>query len=62
MNLGTFVVLLIVIAIIALAVRSLIKDRENGISSCGGSCGACASAGICRGAARRRRLKHRSHL
>lgn len=48
MNLGTFVVLLFVIAIVALAVRSMILDKKNGRActgcachtSCQGSCGA----------------------
>lgn len=48
MNLGTFVVLLVVIAIVALAIRSMVIDKKNGRActgcachtSCHGSCGA----------------------
>ena len=41
-NLGTIVVSLILIAVVALAVRTLIRNRKNGRSCCGTSCSGCA--------------------
>jgi hypothetical protein len=39
---GTAIVLLVLAAIVALIVRSMIKDRKNGKSpTCGGDCGKC---------------------
>lgn len=39
---GTFVVLLILIALVAGAVYSMYQDKKKGRHSCGGSCGGCA--------------------
>lgn len=47
MNLSTFLVLLVVIGIVALAIRTIIKDKKAGKSSCGGSCGHCGSNAMC---------------
>lgn len=44
-TLGTIVVLLIVIALVALAIRSLVKDRRSGKGICGGNCASCSSCG-----------------
>ncbi|MCJ7855773.1 FeoB-associated Cys-rich membrane protein [Lachnospiraceae bacterium NSJ-143] len=40
---GTFIVLLFVIAAVILAVRSIYKDKKNGKScaGCSGNCGCC---------------------
>lgn len=46
-NWGTILVLLIVIGIVALSVRTMIRDKKKGCSSCGGNCGHCAAAGMC---------------
>ena len=47
-NLGTILITLALIAIVALILRSLWKNRHQGCSSCGGSCGgACASCPAC---------------
>lgn len=45
MNLGTFVVLLVVVLIVGLAVRKVVKDKKSGkaCSSCGGDCCHCSS-------------------
>lgn len=44
MNIGTFVVLVIVACIVGLAARKVWKDKKSGksCSSCGGSCGGCS--------------------
>ncbi len=47
-NAGTIIVCVVLIAIIALIIRSLVKNRKRGKSSCGNSCAHCAMAGNCR--------------
>lgn len=49
MSIGTIVVGLIVLAIVAAAVYSLVRDKKQGKASCGGSCGACGACGACSG-------------
>jgi|P827metagenome_2_1110787.scaffolds.fasta_scaffold22516_2 hypothetical protein len=44
---GTAVVLIVLAGIIALIVRSIIKDRKAGKNSCGHKCGCCPMAGQC---------------
>ena len=44
-NAANIVVLLIVGVLIFLAVRSMVKDKKAGKSSCGCSCANCAMAG-----------------
>ncbi len=46
-NLGTIVVLLIVAAVIALAARSIIRQKKQGKSSCGCGCASCPMSGAC---------------
>ncbi len=42
MNIGTFIVLLVLLAFVALIVRSMIQDKRKGRSiQCGGDCGHC---------------------
>ena len=39
---GTIIVGIIIIAVVALAVRSILRDRKSGKSChCGGNCGSC---------------------
>ena len=39
---GTFIVLVILVAIVCVVVRSMIKDKKNGKSlQCGGDCSKC---------------------
>ena len=45
MNFGTAVVLLILVLIVGRLVYGLIRDKRNGVSSCGGDCASCG--GIC---------------
>ena len=47
MNLSTVVVLCVLILIISFSVRTIIKDKKSGKSSCGGDCGACGSHSLC---------------
>ena len=46
MNAGTILTLLVLALILGLAIRSLVRDKKAGKSSCGGS---CASCGLCAG-------------
>lgn len=47
MNFSTITVLCILIMIICLVIRSMMRDKELGKSSCGGNCGACGSQSLC---------------
>lgn len=47
MNLSTFIVLSVLILIVGFAMRSIIKDKKSGKSSCGGDCGGCGSHSLC---------------
>lgn len=42
-NLWTIIIVLILVFIVVLIIRSLIKNRKNGIGSCGGDCSRCQS-------------------
>lgn len=44
MNPGTFLVLLVVAGMVALVIRSMIKDKKAGKPSCGGDCSHCGGA------------------
>ncbi len=46
-NIGTIVVGLILLAVVALIVRGMIRDKKQGKSSCGGNCAGCAGCGSC---------------
>ena len=48
-NIGTIVVLLVLVAIVGAIVRKLYTDRKKGIHSCGGGCPGCNSRGGCAG-------------
>lgn len=46
-GLSTLIVGLIVAGIVFLAVRSIVRDKRNGKSLCGGNCGGCSCSGLC---------------
>ncbi|MBO4419774.1 MAG: FeoB-associated Cys-rich membrane protein [Oscillospiraceae bacterium] len=55
-NLGSIVVVLVLLGVVALIVRRLILDKKAGKHICGGSCGSCGGGcsgcpmqGQCRG-------------
>ena len=48
-NIGTIVIALALAALVVCVVRSLVRDRRQGKSSCGGNCGHCPMGGACRG-------------
>ncbi|MBR6897645.1 MAG: FeoB-associated Cys-rich membrane protein [Lachnospiraceae bacterium] len=45
-NIGTIIVSIIIATVLALAIRSLIRQKRNGRSCCG-SCGSCPGCGSC---------------
>ena len=46
-NIGTILITFVLAIIVVLIVRSLVKDRKQGKSSCGGNCGHCPMGGSC---------------
>jgi len=46
-NIGTVVVAVILIAVVALITRKLILDKKKGKSSCGNHCASCPMSGSC---------------
>ena len=48
-NIWTIVICVVLLAVIGLAVRSLVRDKKKGKSSCGCNCAHCAMAGACHG-------------
>ena len=46
-NWANILIIALVIALVALAVRSMIRDKKAGKSSCGCSCANCALADKC---------------
>ena len=46
---GTVVVAAALVLVIGLAVRSMIKDKKNGKSLCGGKCSCCPNGCACHG-------------
>ncbi len=47
-NLGTIAVTLLLIAAVFGIIRSLIRDKKQGKSSCGGNCAHCGMCTACR--------------
>ena len=46
-NIGTVLVVAVLILIVALIVRSMLRDKKAGRSSCGNNCAHCQMAGQC---------------
>ncbi len=44
MNLGTALVLLVVVAVAAAIIAKLVKDKKAGKATCGGDCSKCHGA------------------
>ena len=47
-NIGTILVTLVLILMVAGIIRSMIKDKKQGKSSCGGNCAHCKMCAGCR--------------
>ncbi len=48
-NIGTVLITLLLIAIVAGIAVKLRKDKKKGVSACGGNCAHCAMHGACCG-------------
>ena len=48
-NMGSIVVVLILVLLCALIIRSMYNDKKQGKSTCGCNCAHCAMAGQCHG-------------
>ena len=46
-NLGTIIITVVLVAILATIVVKLVRDKRKGKSSCGGNCAHCAMGGSC---------------
>ena len=46
-NIGTILISLVLLAVVALIIRSMVNDKKQGKSSCGGNCAGCAACGAC---------------
>ena len=46
-NIGTILISLVLLAVVALITRSMMRDKKQGKSSCGGNCAGCAACGAC---------------
>ncbi len=46
-NIGSIVIFIVLAAIVAGAVGSLVRDKKKGKSSCGNNCAHCAMSGSC---------------
>ena len=46
-NLGTILICLVLIAAVGCILRSMIRQKKQGKSSCGCGCGGCAMQGTC---------------
>lgn len=44
---GSSIVVIVLLLVVALVVYWLWKDKKNGKSSCGSSCGCCPNAQLC---------------
>lgn len=46
-NIGSIVVVIILLAVIAGIITVMVKDKKRGKSSCGGNCAHCPMGGSC---------------
>ncbi len=48
-NIGTILIMLVLLAVVIGIIVKLRKDKNKGVSSCGGSCRHCPMSGACHG-------------
>ena len=46
-NIGTILISLVLLAVVALIIRSMVNDKKQGKSSCGGNCASCGGCCAC---------------
>ena len=49
-NIGSILVGVVVLAVVALIIALMVRDKKQGKSSCGNSCASCPMAGKCHSA------------
>ena len=47
-NLGTILISIVLVVLIVLIIRSMIRDKKMGKSTCGGNCASCKMCAACR--------------
>ena len=47
-NLGTILISIVLIALVTVIIRTMIRDKKMGKSTCGGSCASCKMCAACR--------------
>lgn len=56
-NIGTILTGAILLIIVALVLRTMIRDKKMGKGGCGGSCGSCSNACACHGSVKSGKAK-----
>ena len=57
-NIATVIICLVLIAVVAAIIVSLVRNKKKGKSSCGCNCAHCAMAGSCHSANQQKGKKH----
>ena len=52
-NLGTILISIALIALVTVIIRTMIRDKKMGKSTCGGSCASCKMCAACRQAGKK---------
>ena len=52
-NLGTILIFIVLIVLVALIIRTVIRDKKMGKSTCGGSCASCKMCAACKQAGKK---------
>ena len=47
-NLGTILISIVLIVLVAMIIQTMIRDKKMGKSTCGGSCASCKMCAACR--------------
>lgn len=45
--LATIIISLVLVLVVVLAISSIVRDKKQGKSTCGGNCGHCPAGGVC---------------
>lgn len=56
-NIGTILTGAVLLIIVALVLRTMIRDKKTGKSGCGGSCEGCSNACACHGSVKSGKVK-----
>lgn len=56
-NIGTILTGAVLLIIVALVLRTMIRDKKTGKGGCGGSCGGCSNACACHGSVKSGKVK-----